>query len=103
MKFIKSISTSTINVLKCILDTVRFQCQSNTGRNLRRIMKKMNISTVDDIKIEDIQSLTYVDVPITDKWKIVMASELMAAKNGELTIKQFSKEEVEKILENITT
>ena len=103
MKFIESISISKKDVLKCILDTVRFQCQSNTGRNLRRIMKKVNKSTVKDIKIKDIQSLTYVDVPITDKWKIDMASELLAAKNGELTINQFSKEEVENILVNITT
>ena len=103
MKFIESISISKKDVLKCILDTVRFQCQSNTGRNLRRIMKKVNKSTVKDIKIKDIQSLTYVDVPITDKWKIDMASELLAAKNGELPINQFSKEEVENILVNITT
>ena len=103
MKFIESISTSKKDVLKCILDTVRFQCQSNTGRNLRRIMKKVNKSTVKDIQIKDIHSLTYVDVPITDKWKIDMASELLAAKNGELTINQFSKEEVENILVNITT
>ena len=66
-------------------------------------MKKVNKSTVKDIKIKDIQSLTYVDVPITDKWKIDMASELLAAKNSELTINHFSKEEVENILVNITT
>ena len=103
MKFINTIRMSTRRSLTSMLEIVMLECRSNTGRNLRRIMKKVNKHSINDIELKDIQMLTYKRVPDNEDWKIDLAKELLKVKNNDLFIDNFTNEEISDLLIDVTT
>ena len=80
---------------------VEMDCRSNTGRNLRKLSKITNKHN--RIGRSELQSLEYKEVPATEKWKILMAKELIDVKAGLTCVPSWSSKEIDEILNFITT
>ena len=103
LQFINNIKSSKKPSLKKMLDVVKSDCRSNTGRNLRKLMKRLGKSTIDDVSREDLRKLTYNEVPTGDTWKINMAQEILELKNGNMMVNNLSSDEIDEILLHIVT
>ena len=57
IKFIDSIESSSKSVLRKMLFIVRRDCRSNTGQNLRKLMKIADKTRIDDLKKGDVDDL----------------------------------------------
>ena len=104
LKFIESLKSSEKSILRNIFQIVRSDCRSNTGNNLRNIMKLVGKSSINDLRFHDLKSsLTYSDTPDRDEWKIGFAKELIDIKFGMFCAPLLTKEELEELFYFITT
>ena len=103
IKFINSIKTSEKAVLRAMLLTVKQDCRSTTGMNLRNLMKTMGRSTVDELQPNDAEKLTYKAIPEEDEWKVACAKELIEVKNGIMGVDMLTTKELDQILEEVVT
>ena len=55
---------------------VRRDCRSNTGQNLRKLLRIDGKTRIDDLK-GDFDDLIYNEIPIGEEWKIRLAEELI--------------------------
>ena len=69
-----------------MLFIVRRDCRSNTGQNLRKLMKIAGKTTIDVLKKGDFDDVVYNEIPIGQEWKIRLAEELIDLKNGIMDI-----------------
>ena len=103
IKFITSIKPSEKAVLRAMLLTVKQDCRSTTGMNLRNLMKTMGRSTVDELQPNDAEKLTYKAIPEEDEWKVACAKELIEVKNGIMGVDMLTTKELDQILEEVVT
>ena len=96
IKFVDSIESSSKSVLRKMLFIVRRDCRSNTGQNLRKLMKIAGNTRIDDLKKGDFDDLVYNEIPIGQEWKIRLAEELIDLKNGIMDIKILTSDEINK-------
>ena len=93
IQFSKLLSTSTKNVAQNMFNSVRKDCQSNTGYNLRKIMLH-NADLVDDLT-----KILYYILPDHELWRIPIIREISETKTGKMAIEHFTKEELSSIKE----
>ena len=60
-----------------MLITVKNDCRSTTGRNLRNIMLRVNKSNIDKLTANDLKKQVYQVVPFEDQWKVILANDLI--------------------------
>ena len=58
---------------------------------------------VEDLKESDVASYEYAPVRSEDTWKITMVKELIDIREGKHEVEEFSKEELDEILEHLCT
>ena len=66
-------------------------------------MKLVGKSSIDDVTHKDISSLIYQQMGENDEWKVKMATELIDIKAGNLNIPTWTKDELDEVLNLITT
>ena len=103
IKFVDSIESFSKSVLRKMLFIVRRDCRSNTGQNLRKLMKIAGKTRIDDLKKGDFDDLVYNEIPIGQEWKIRLAEVLIDLKNGIMDIKILTSDEINEILTYIVT
>ena len=59
--------------------------------------------TIEEIDIHDIKKLNYHKVTDENAWKIELVKEITEIKNHQLSINEFSMEEITDILKNLCT
>ena len=84
-----------------MLRTVRCDCRSNTGRNLRKLMRISGKMSIDELKKGE--NLISNEIPVGEEWKIKFAEELIEMKNGIMNVDILTSEEVNEILTYIVT
>ena len=102
IKFAKSMEMSEKMILRKAFRSVKRDCRSTTGENLRNIMKLTKKTDVDDIKIGSTNGLVYNEIPEGDEWKVKFAAELIQIKSNRHGI-DFSTAELDEILREVTT
>ena len=85
---------------KLLLNLVNNEARSTTGSNLRNIRLLTGKDRVEDLKESDITRYGYAPV---ESWKFSMVQELIDIREGKLEVEQFSKEELDEILEHLCT
>ena len=60
-------------------------------------------TSVDDVGVADVESLSYFNLSEGEKWKIAPIQEIIQAKAGQLDIPGFETEELETILSHLCT
>ena len=74
-----------------------------TGSDLRNILLPSDKSNIDDLRKDHIRKIKYQDVDPTNEWKIGFIKEITDVKFNQLEVENFSKEELEDILEFLCT
>ena len=77
--------------------------RSVTGCNMRNIMLMVGKKKVEDVRLSDLDSLTYFKLKETDKWKIPMIKEIIETKVDELEVPGFDREELANVLHHLCT
>ena len=102
LNFVTMIASSTKR-LGSMLSVVKNDCRSTTGNNLRKIMLMLNKNNLDPIAKYDLSNLLYAKVPPDDEWKITLAKEIIDVRDKLTVLPGFSIDELNHILESITT
>ena len=77
--------------------------RSVTGSNLQNILLLTDKDTIEEIRIHDIKNLKYHKVMDENAWKIELVKEITEIKNHQLSLNEFSMEEITDILKDICT
>ena len=70
IKFINSVRVSGKAVLRDMYQSIKRDCRSATGANLRNMMKLTKQSDIEDIKQSDFDSLVYNEIPEGEEWRV---------------------------------
>ena len=103
LSFIDQIKHSNKIVSKVLLNTIKYDVNSVTGSNLRKIVQLVNKKSIDELSPEDARKIVYQPVPIDDEWRIGMLKELLDIRNHDASLQEFTWEELEDILEFVCT
>lgn len=98
VKFVHKIKSCNKTVMQKLLQNVKYDCRSNTGRNLRNIMLKSGKNCVDDINEEDLHNLIYHAIPIGNDWRLSIAKETIEYICGDVIVPGFDNYEMTEIL-----
>ena len=98
LKFVACVAQSEKRVLRNVLNAVKLDCRSVTGRNLRTIM----ITTNQNVYLKDFYKVTfdrpYCELPPGDSWRILLVQEILEAMHGELKVENFELKELDEII-----
>ena len=84
--------------LKMLFNICQYDASSVTGANFRKLMLLCNRTSIEDISPNDIDSLTYQEIPNDDHWRIDTVKELINVRQGHLELPGFTHNEVEHLL-----
>ena len=103
LSFAQQIMKSPKIALKNIFNIVKYDTQSVTGYNLRRIMLLVNKNNISDLSPSDANTIEYEPVQLKDKWKVQLVKEITDIKFGEQVLENFPHDDLQKILDFICT
>ena len=103
LSFLEQITKSRKTFTKHVLKYVKHDVRSVTGSNLRNILLMTNRDNIEEITTHDVKKLKYHEVTQENVWKIDFIKELIAIKNNQASLNDFSKEELDVILTNLCT
>ena len=101
--FISQIKKSHKILPKILLQTIRKDCRSVTGSNLRNILLMSRKDDIDQLSRADVQHMIYMPVTEQDRWKLSIVKELIDVKWGESVVEGFDDEEINAIIEELCT
>ena len=84
-----------------VLKYAKSDVRSITGSNIRNILLLTEKDGIENITKHDIKRLKYHEVAKEDTWKIGFIKELIEIKNNQLSLNDFTKEELEDILTHL--
>ena len=99
--FIEQIIKSRKIIPKHVLKYVKHDVRSVTGSNLRNILLLTDKDTIEELNSNDIKKLKYHEVVKEDYWKIGLAKEIIDIKNNQLSLCDFSIQELNEVLDNL--
>ena len=98
LNFIGQIKKSSKVALKNMFNTIKHDCLSVTGSNLRNIMLLVGKSNIEDLCPEDHNLVKYNEIPEEETWRVSVIKELVDVTWGESVVEGFSREELAYIL-----
>ena len=101
--FIAQIERSPKKLPMKLLQLIRHDTRSTTGSNLRNIMLLLGKVTIDEIRLNDIDSFEYSSVLPDNQWKVDMVREIIEVRGDELKIDNFSRQELDELMEYLCT
>ena len=75
--------------MKEILECAKYDCQSTTGRNLRKLMLRFGKDKILDLDIDVTHGHLYESIPNDEKWRINTTSELVDVREGNKILPNF--------------
>ena len=103
LAFISRIENSAKRPLRTLLRLSRKDLRTTTGRNLRLLMILLGKNSVDDLSVDDIDSLEYHTIPENEAWRVGLLQELIAVRENKCEITGFASEELDDILDHVCT
>ena len=101
--FLEKMKNSGKSPLIMLMNEAKKDVRSVTGSNLRNIMILAGKSSVEDVKVEDVDTIPYFNLSEDEHWKIAPIKEIIDVKAGNLDIPGFDLEELESILSHLCT
>ena len=80
IQFITKLKNSSKPLLHTLLDAIKYDTRSTTGKNLRGIMLLTSGVCIDDISVNDCFNIQYFPRPEDDDWKIEILTQMMEEK-----------------------
>ena len=87
--------------MKEILECIKCDCQSATGRKLRKLMLRFGKKRIEDLDIEITHGHPYERIPDDDKWRVYIINELVDVRHGIKILPNFGYEEINSYLDFI--
>ena len=108
LKFIKSIKTGNKPAAKLLLELIKNNTETITGRNIRKILLEVDKRNIENIDSKILKNLKFCELPETEEWRISSIKELSDIKQGKLTIEfdngvDMESGEIDDILVFLTT
>ena len=109
ISFIQATNKSPKLIVQQLLQIVKHDQESVTGRNIRYILNELDQSDIFNIKKDFVKkNLHFQEVAVDDKWKIGYVRELTDVKQNVLFVQEnengnFSHEEISEIIDYIST
>ena len=101
LSFTEQIKKSSKLALKCLFNIVKYNTQSVTGNNLRKIMLLLGKNSIDELNKSDAKEYKYFPIPDSESWKIDTINEITDIKFGIKTLHDFPQDELDDILNNL--
>ena len=101
--FIDQIEKSMKSLPKQLLEVIKRDTRSTTGKNLRKLTLKAKMTKLEQLRKYDENLGTYSEVSNEDKWKIEMVKEITNVQFGSLHVENFSYDEIEDIKNYLCT
>ena len=107
-KFIQSINTGIKDAPIYLLDILKNNTDSITGRNIKEVLNRTNETNIFNVKVSELKKQKFCELPENEKWRVKIIKELTNIKmknlevnfdNGEL----LSKKEIDMMLCSIAT
>ena len=101
--FIDQIDKSMKSLPKQLLEVIKRDTRSTTGKNLRTLTLKAKMTKFEQLRKYDENLGTYFKVSNEDKWKVEMVKEITNVQFGSLHVENFSYDELEDIKNYLCT
>ena len=98
LNFIGQIKKSRKVALKNMFNTIKYDCLSVTGSNLRNIMLLVGKTNIEDLCPEDHSLVKYNEIPEEQPWRVSVIKEVVDVNWGESAVDGFSRQELNYIL-----
>ena len=103
VRFIDKIISCNKSAILNLFHTIKHDCRSKTGSNLRKTMLRTGNDRVDDIRIKDINRIVYQDIPNGSDWRIEMVKEIGEYNFDHITLPGFDRCEMADMLNFVCT
>ena len=103
INFTSRITESAKVAMKVLYETVKLDCQSTIGRNLRMIMLEYGLCTINDITTKMLEKKQYVDLPGDESWRVNIIKEIIDTKHGRNVVPEFTTKELQDMLDFAST
>ena len=103
LSFITQIENSPKILPNILLQTIRRDCRSTTGSNLRNILMMTSKDNILELAPFETTLMLYEPVAPENRWRIPLIKELIDIKWNESTIENLSYSEIEDIIVDICT
>ena len=103
MNFISKIQESQKHAMRSLFTSLKHDCQSITGRNIRFLLNRYNKGLITELNKHTTDQGKYQEIPETERWRINILKELIDAKNGCTEISYFNFKELQDIMEFAAT
>ena len=100
---INQVEKSPKSCMVQLLNKVKYDVRSTTGKNLRMLMFLTQRSNVDEIGREDYKKIDYHKINESEQWRISIIEEIIDIKYNQLDVEGFEAEEIEEILNFVCT
>ena len=91
LRFIDKIKACNKSTILNLFHTIKHDCCSKTGSNLRKTMLRTANDRVGDIRIKDINRIVYQDIPNGSDWRIEMVNEIGEYNFSHITLPGFDR------------
>ena len=107
-KFIQSINIGIKEAPIYLLNIIKDDTNTITGRNIREILNSTNENNIFNLKLSKIREHKFCEVPENEKWRINFIKELTNVKLKNLEInftknEELTRKEIDAIIEIIST
>ena len=103
LSFIAQLENSPKILPNILLQTIRRDCRSTTGSNLRNILMMTSKDDILELAPFETTLMLYEPVAPENRWRIPLIKELIDIKWNESTIENLSYSEIEDIIVDICT
>ena len=103
INFTKKLLSSGKSAPKTLLDKIKHDCRSTTGRNLRNIMKFCGSRDILEITTQEIAGKSYHPIPINEIWRLDIVKELLEIRDDKYELDGWKKEEVNDCIQSLTS
>ena len=101
--FIDQIQKSPKLIPAQLLNKVKNDVRSTTGKNLRKLMLLTQKSNIDELLKMDYKKIDYHKISIEEQWRVSMIEEIIDMRYNQLDVEFFEFEEIDEILNFVCT
>ena len=103
LNFIEQIQKTRKTVARHLLENIKYDVRSTTGSNLRKIMHLLQKDSIDDISKSDVNNIVFSPIPKNEEWRIGFLKELLDIRSKDVSLENFSKDEIEDMIQHVCT
>ena len=94
MNFTNKLMCSGKTATKNLFNTIKYDCRSTTGRNLRKIMHYCGNIQISEITTKEISGKSYHPIPVPEIWRLNLVNEMLEIRENNYNLDDWKKDEI---------